>query len=289
MTKHLTLLLFIGLAWGQTTIAVFDFENNGLGKSEARQLSTRLESELVKVGKYNVVERGKIDEILKEQKLQISGCVEECLIDVGKLLGAKQIILGSVGKLGSIYTISVKLVDANSGELLKTSDFDTERGLGALLTVGMKKVALEIANQESKVSPNELKDRAIPMLGKSLNPKDTHSDLKGSSSWFRSDSIEKSLEIGTYPISYDTAPVALTPIKPDYPIEAELIGLTGVVILQVFIDKKGDVLAMEVLKGHHELLNESAMVAVRETKFKPAIHKGISIGVWVSIPINFRL
>ena len=182
---------------------------------------------MVKVGKYNVVERGKIDEILKEQKLQISGCVEECLIDVGKILGAKQIILGSVGKLGSVYTISVKLVDANSGELLKTSDFDTERGLGALSTVGMKKVALEIANQESKVSPNELKDRAIPMLGKSLNPKDTHSDLKGSSSWFRSDSIEKSLEIGTYPISYDTAPVALTPIKPDYPIEAELIGLTA--------------------------------------------------------------
>jgi len=30
----------------------------------------------------------------------MSGCVEECLIDVGKMLGAKQIILGSVGRLG---------------------------------------------------------------------------------------------------------------------------------------------------------------------------------------------
>ena len=68
--KHLTLLLFIGLAWGKTTIAVFEFENNGLEPFEVRQLSTRLESELVKLGKYNVVERTKIDEILKEQKLQ---------------------------------------------------------------------------------------------------------------------------------------------------------------------------------------------------------------------------
>ncbi len=39
MIKHLTLLLFIGLAWGQTTIAVFEFENNGLEPFEVRQLS----------------------------------------------------------------------------------------------------------------------------------------------------------------------------------------------------------------------------------------------------------
>tara|TARA_Y100000816_G_C26049002_1_gene549856 strand:- start:260 stop:550 length:291 start_codon:yes stop_codon:yes gene_type:complete len=91
--KRIFLLLFIGLAWGQTTIAVFDFENNGLGKSETRQLSRRLESELVKIGKYNVVERSKIDEILKEQELQMSGCVEECKIDVGKMLGAKKLFL----------------------------------------------------------------------------------------------------------------------------------------------------------------------------------------------------
>ena len=62
---------------------VFEFENNGLEPFEVRQLSTRLESELVKLGKYNVVERNKIDEILKEQKLKMSGCVEECLIEIG--------------------------------------------------------------------------------------------------------------------------------------------------------------------------------------------------------------
>ena len=53
MINRITLLLFIGLAWGQsTTIAVFDFENNGLEPHEVRQLSTRLESELVNVGNY---------------------------------------------------------------------------------------------------------------------------------------------------------------------------------------------------------------------------------------------
>ena len=69
MNKHLTLLLFIGLAWGRTTVAIFDFENNGLEPYEVRQLSTRLESELLIVNKYNVIQISKTDEILKEQKL----------------------------------------------------------------------------------------------------------------------------------------------------------------------------------------------------------------------------
>ena len=152
MRRYITLLLFIGLVWGQsTTIAVFDFENNGLEPYEVRQLSTRLESELVKVGKYNVVERSKIDEILKEQQLQMSGCVEECLIDVGKMLGANQIILGSVGKLGSIYTISAKLVDATSGEMVRTSDFDTDKSIGKLLTVGMMEIAFDLTGKDGFV------------------------------------------------------------------------------------------------------------------------------------------
>ena len=136
MVRYITLLLFINLIWGQNiTIAVFDFENNGLETNEVKQLSTRLESELVKLGDFKVVERTKIDEVLKEQKLQMSGCVEECLIDVGEILGANQIILGSIGKIGGLYTLSAKLVDVESGELLMASDFDAEDGLSELLQI----------------------------------------------------------------------------------------------------------------------------------------------------------
>ena len=133
----------------EITIAVFDFENNGLKNQEVRILSTRLESELVKLGKYNVVERSKIDEILKEQKFQISGCVEECMIEVGKMLGAKQIILGSVGKLEDLHTITVKLVDVTSGELVRTSNFDSYDGLGKILTIGLRDIAFELAKEVS--------------------------------------------------------------------------------------------------------------------------------------------
>ena len=147
MINHIKLLLFIGLAWGQEiTIAVFDFENNGLEPYEVRQLSTRLESELVKVGKYNVVERSKIDEILKEQKLQMSGFVEEeYLIDVGKMLGAKQVVLGSIGRItDDYYTITAKLVDVKSSEMIQSADYDAENGLIQLLKDGLKIIASQL-------------------------------------------------------------------------------------------------------------------------------------------------
>ena len=50
---------------------LFDFDNNGLDSFAVKQISTRLESELVKTGKFKVIERGKIDQLLKEQKFQI--------------------------------------------------------------------------------------------------------------------------------------------------------------------------------------------------------------------------
>jgi len=148
MINRITLLLFIGLAWGQsTTIAVFDLENNGLQDSEVRILTDRLQSELVKMGGYTVVERKKIEKVFEEQEFQMSGCVEECLIEIGMLLGAKQIVIGDVGKFGSTYTINARLVDATTGEIIRASDFDTDGSIEGLLKTGMQIIATELSRQ----------------------------------------------------------------------------------------------------------------------------------------------
>ena len=64
MVRYISLLLVIGLSWGQTTIAVFDFEQNNVEEYIVRQLSTRLESELSKIGGFQIVERSRMDDIL---------------------------------------------------------------------------------------------------------------------------------------------------------------------------------------------------------------------------------
>ena len=86
--KFLSIFIFFNLMYGENiSIAIFDLTNNGLKDSEVKILTERLQSEMIKVGGYTVVERKKIDQVFEEQKFQMSGTVEENLIEVGKLVG----------------------------------------------------------------------------------------------------------------------------------------------------------------------------------------------------------
>lgn len=91
-------------------------------------------------------------------------------------------------------------------------------------------------------------------------------------------------------IPYDEAPQPLSAIKPEYPEIAKEAGIEGMVIVQVFVDEKGRVQDMTVLKGIPNTgLDEAAMEAIRSTRFKPAKQRDRAVGVWISIPVNFRL
>ena len=91
-------------------------------------------------------------------------------------------------------------------------------------------------------------------------------------------------------IPYDDPPVAITPIRPVYPDIAQEAGIEGVVVVQAFIDKKGRVKETLILKGVPNTgLDEAAMEAIRKTRFRPAKQRERSVGVWISIPVNFRL
>jgi len=91
-------------------------------------------------------------------------------------------------------------------------------------------------------------------------------------------------------IPYDDPPVALSPIRPTYPEIAQEAGIEGIVIVQAFIDKKGRVKETLILKGVPNTgLDEAAMEAIRKTRFRPAKQRERAVGVWISIPVNFKL
>ena len=91
-------------------------------------------------------------------------------------------------------------------------------------------------------------------------------------------------------IPYDDPPKPLTPIRPKYPEIAQEAGIEGTVIVQVFVDKKGRVKETIILKGIPNTgLDEAAIAAIRKTRFLPAKQRERAVGVWISIPVNFRL
>ncbi len=91
-------------------------------------------------------------------------------------------------------------------------------------------------------------------------------------------------------IPYDDPPVPITPIRPKYPEIAQEAGIEGTVVVQVFVDDRGRVKETVILKGIPNTgLNEAAADAIRNVRFRPARQRERAVGVWISIPVNFRL
>ena len=126
-------------------IAVFEFENNRLDKEIAKTLTDRLRNELVQFDEIEIVERKRIDAVFQEQKIQISGCVDECLIEVGKILGSSSIIVGSIGKVGNYFTINARKINATTAKVESAISYDSYSDIDQLLIKGMSEVAFKIA------------------------------------------------------------------------------------------------------------------------------------------------
>ncbi|MDD5711323.1 MAG: FlgO family outer membrane protein [Smithellaceae bacterium] len=101
----------------KATVAVIDFETIGTEDYLGRAVAEIMRTELIDTGKYRVVERSQINRVISEQSFQKSGIIDErSATEIGKLLGADLIIIGSVVKLGNAYTINARMIDLKTGE-----------------------------------------------------------------------------------------------------------------------------------------------------------------------------
>jgi len=158
-------------------IAVLDFgTSGGLSEMEAVTLTNRLRSMLVKTNSFVVLERGKMDEILTEQGFQQTGCTTtECAVEVGKMLNVQKMVSGTIGKLGSTWTMDISLIDIETSHIEKSFFQDYKGEIDALLNE-MEAVAVQIASIASKkelvkVEVEEPKSYTLTILSKPAGAK----------------------------------------------------------------------------------------------------------------------
>lgn len=78
--------------------------------------------------------------------------------------------------------------------------------------------------------------------------------------------------------------------KPRYPMLARRKGYEGTILLRVLVLESGGVGKVELEKSSgYEILDESALKAVKEWVFVPGKKNGQPIPSWVTVPIKFRL
>jgi len=131
----------------KTTVAVMDLRGSGISETDAKFLTERLMIELQRTDVFDVLERDKMAEILKEQGFQQTGACDQasCLVEVGRLLPVQKMIGGSVGKFGDTYSVQIKLIDLKTAKVEKTATKDFSEKMDYLLTDGMANVANALA------------------------------------------------------------------------------------------------------------------------------------------------
>src|SRR5688572_10192727 len=85
------------------------------------------------------------------------------------------------------------------------------------------------------------------------------------------------------------APVVIQRIDPVYPPEAKDKRIAGIVITEVMVDRNGNVVDVRVLKPLPYGLDQAAVDAVRQWKFRPGTRNGEPVGVFFNLTTKFEL
>jgi len=114
--SSLILILSIPLRAERIRIAIMDFEAQDIAKNDAVKVSELIRNEMINIGKFVIIERSQMGMILKEQGVQQTGCTDiSCAVEIGKVLSAKKILVGTVMKLGDSLIITGRIVDVEKG------------------------------------------------------------------------------------------------------------------------------------------------------------------------------
>jgi len=102
------------------TIAVMDFSIIGMKNKEFNKIAMEdITTSLVQSGQYTVVERTKLDTILKEHKLADSGLIDKnSASKIGKFISANLILTGSFTKKTNHWNVNLRIIDVSSGIII---------------------------------------------------------------------------------------------------------------------------------------------------------------------------
>ena len=124
--RLIILLLIVGCVFAREYIAIIDFEGINVSEGDAKAITQRLNSEMIKLEVYQVLERSEMKRLLEEQKFQYLGCVDlNCAVELGKMIGAKYMVVGSISKVGNTYSIDSRLIDVKTSESYISANYDS--------------------------------------------------------------------------------------------------------------------------------------------------------------------
>jgi len=109
---------------GKLRVAVFDPTSSSVAIDEGTRDAVRelISTAFVNTGKYSIVERSLLQQVMKEQKISNTDAFDESqATELGRLAGANKVVLSVVSLVGGRNMLSIKLID------VKTATIDLQK------------------------------------------------------------------------------------------------------------------------------------------------------------------
>lgn len=121
------------------SVAVMDPECSGVDSLVGQTLNTKLRTELFGTGNFQILERGRMQDILTEQGYQQTGICNstECYVKVGQLVGVDAIFVASYGRAGNVSLLTLRAISVETGSVLEEVSAEVSGGDEKLLTEGV--------------------------------------------------------------------------------------------------------------------------------------------------------
>jgi hypothetical protein len=145
-------------------VGVIQFDIEGGSKVEASAITDRLREELLRTGRFRMVDRSQLDDVIDEIALQQTGCTsQECAVQVGRVLGIRKICAGRVVKVSAdMWLVSAQMIEVETAETLRAESV-THRGMFEnLLGPGVADLAARLAGAPPAAAPPPLAAPAPP-------------------------------------------------------------------------------------------------------------------------------
>jgi TolB-like protein len=150
----LGILLLPAFVFAKPQVAVLDtILAAGMDKTVAAPITDKIIEELVNSGKYTVIDRANVEQVLREKEFQLSSGVvkNEEVRQAGEYLGADLVIATSASRVGSTYVISAKMIDVVTGEIVAQASSEQKGTIDVVLDVA-RTVGRQISGQSVVVA-----------------------------------------------------------------------------------------------------------------------------------------
>ncbi len=148
-------------AEGPIKIAVLDATiGNGVEVNASAIVADTINEQFVKSEGYIAIDRAYISKIQAEKKFQLSGEVNsDDVKELGALFGAEFICIANVSKLGSTYTVSARMIDVATAQVVSQESAKQKGEIDVLFDVaemvGNKLVGKAYAASKAPVPPKK--------------------------------------------------------------------------------------------------------------------------------------